>query len=219
MPGKVNPVIPEVVLQVAAQVIGNDTAVTVAGTQGAFELNVRVPVIARNLFESIRILTSASQMLAEKCVDGLEANEETLLRHAESTQASHALKSSISGKNPAPRSSRRRCLPGTIAGGHREGRGRGTWTRHWTCARWRAGRRCLGCSGRWELARSPGEPALRLGAQLDRAILFLKNSSRAAHRRAAAVRDRPPLPSGSASSARAGMISSTHRAHVRLAHP
>ena len=87
MPGKVNPVIPEVVLQVAAQVIGNDTAVTVAGTQGAFELNVRVPVIARNLFESIRILTSASQMLAEKCVDGLEANEETLLRHAESTPA------------------------------------------------------------------------------------------------------------------------------------
>ena len=87
MPGKVNPVIPEVVLQVAAQVIGNDTAVTVAGTQGAFELNVRVPMIARNLFESIRILTSASHMLAEKCVDGLEANEETLLRHAESTPA------------------------------------------------------------------------------------------------------------------------------------
>src|ERR687894_360259 len=87
MPGKVNPVIPEVVLQVAAQVIGNDTAVTVAGTQGAFELNVRVPVIARNLFESIRILTSASRLLAEKCVDGLEANEETLSRHAESTPA------------------------------------------------------------------------------------------------------------------------------------
>jgi fumarate hydratase class II len=87
MPGKVNPVIPEVVLQVAAQVIGNDTAVTVAGTQGAFELNVRVPVIARNLFESIRILTSASHMLAEKCVDGLQANEEVLRRHAESTPA------------------------------------------------------------------------------------------------------------------------------------
>jgi fumarate hydratase class II len=87
MPGKVNPVIPEVVLQVSAQVIGNDTAVTVAGTQGAFELNVRVPVIARNLFESIRILTSASKLLAEKCVDGLEANEETLRRHAESTPA------------------------------------------------------------------------------------------------------------------------------------
>jgi fumarate hydratase class II len=87
MPGKVNPVIPEVVLQVAAQVVGNDTAITVAGTQGAFELNVRVPVIARNLFESIRILTAASHMLAERCVDGLEANEETLRRHAESTPA------------------------------------------------------------------------------------------------------------------------------------
>ncbi len=87
MPGKVNPVIPEVVLQVAAQVMGNDTAVTVAGSQGAFELNVRVPMIARNVFESIRILTAASTMLAEKCVDGLEANEETLRRHAESTPA------------------------------------------------------------------------------------------------------------------------------------
>ena len=71
----------------AAQVIGNDTAITVAGTQGAFELNVRVPVIARNLFESIRILTSASHMLAEKCVDGLEAKEETLRRYAESSPA------------------------------------------------------------------------------------------------------------------------------------
>jgi fumarate hydratase class II len=87
MPGKVNPVIPEVVLQVAAQVIGNDTAVTVAGTQGAFELNVRVPMIARNVFESIRILTAALHLLAEKCVDGLEAKEETLLRNAESTPA------------------------------------------------------------------------------------------------------------------------------------
>jgi fumarate hydratase class II len=87
MPGKVNPVIPEVVLQVAAQVIGNDAAVTIAGTQGNFELNVRVPMIARNLFESIRILTAACTMLAEKCIDGLEANEETLRRHGESTPA------------------------------------------------------------------------------------------------------------------------------------
>jgi fumarate hydratase, class II len=87
MPGKVNPVIPEVVLQVAAQVIGNDTAVTVAGTQGAFELNVRVPMMARNVFESIRILTSACHMLAERCVDGLEPNEEILRRYAESTPA------------------------------------------------------------------------------------------------------------------------------------
>jgi fumarate hydratase, class II len=87
MPGKVNPVIPEVVLQVAAQVIGNDTAVALAGSQGNFELNVRVPMIARNVFESIRILSSASTLLAEKCVDGIEADEETLRRHAGSTPA------------------------------------------------------------------------------------------------------------------------------------
>jgi fumarate hydratase class II len=80
-------VIPEVVLQVAAQVIGNDMAVTVAGTQGAFELNVRVPVIARNLFDSIRILTSASRLLSEKVIEGVRANEETLRRNAESTPA------------------------------------------------------------------------------------------------------------------------------------
>jgi fumarate hydratase class II len=87
MPGKVNPVIPEVVLQVAAQVIGNDTAVSVAGTQGNFELNVRVPMMARNVFDSITLLTSASRMLSEKCVDGLQANEDNLRRHAESTPA------------------------------------------------------------------------------------------------------------------------------------
>jgi len=87
MPGKVNPVIPEVVLQVAAQVIGNDAAITVAGSQGNFELNVRVPMIARNLLHSIGILSSASTLLAERCVDGLEANEETLTRNAESTPA------------------------------------------------------------------------------------------------------------------------------------
>ena len=87
MPGKVNPVICEVVLQVAAQVIGNDAAITIAGTQGNFELNVRVPMIARNLLDSITILTSASTLLAQKCVDGIEANEDALRRHAESTPA------------------------------------------------------------------------------------------------------------------------------------
>jgi fumarate hydratase class II len=87
MPGKVNPVIPEVVLQVAGQVIGNDVAVSVAGTQGNFELNVRVPMMARNVFDSITLLTSASRLLAEKCIDGLEPNEDTLRRNAESTPA------------------------------------------------------------------------------------------------------------------------------------
>jgi fumarate hydratase class II len=87
MPGKVNPVIPEVVLQVGDQVIGNDTAITMAGSQGNFELNVRVPLIARNLFDSIKLLTAAATLLAEKCVDGIEANEEANRRHAESTPA------------------------------------------------------------------------------------------------------------------------------------
>ena len=87
MPGKVNPVIPEVVIQVGAQVIGNDMAITVAGTQGNFELNVRIPLIARNLLDQITLLTAAATLLREKCVDGIEANEETALRHAESTPA------------------------------------------------------------------------------------------------------------------------------------
>src|SRR5205807_291939 len=87
MPGKVNPVIPEVVLQVAAQVIGNDTAITIAGSQGNFELNVRVPLIARNLLESIRLLTTTSTIFAEKCVDGIEANEEGCRDSAEMTLA------------------------------------------------------------------------------------------------------------------------------------
>src|SRR5205814_3646636 len=83
MPGKVNPVMPEVTLQVAAQVIGNDAAITVAGTQGQFELNVRVPLIARNLLDSIKLLTAATTLLAEKCVDGIEANEEVCRKHGE----------------------------------------------------------------------------------------------------------------------------------------
>ena len=74
MPGKVNPVIPEVVLQVSAQVIGNDTAITVGGLQGQLELNVRIPVIARNLLQSLHLLASTARVFAEKCVDGIEAN-------------------------------------------------------------------------------------------------------------------------------------------------
>jgi fumarate hydratase, class II len=85
MPGKVNPVIPEVVTQVAAQVIGNDAAITVGGMQGHFELNVFVPLIARNLLDSIKLLASASRLLAEKCVDGIEANREQNERYAELT--------------------------------------------------------------------------------------------------------------------------------------
>jgi fumarate hydratase class II len=85
MPGKVNPVIPEVVTQVAAQVIGNDVAITAGGMQGHFELNVFVPLLARNLLDSIKLLGSASHLLAEKCVDGIEANREVCERYAELT--------------------------------------------------------------------------------------------------------------------------------------
>jgi fumarate hydratase class II len=85
MPGKVNPVIPEVVTQVSGQVIGNDAAITVGGMQGHFELNVFVPLIARNLLDSIKLLSSSSRLLAEKCVDGIEANREVCERYAELT--------------------------------------------------------------------------------------------------------------------------------------
>ncbi len=72
MPGKVNPVVPEAVLQVCSQVVGNDAAVAWAGASGAFELNVQVPVMARNLLESVSLLANASRLLADRCVDGLE---------------------------------------------------------------------------------------------------------------------------------------------------
>jgi fumarate hydratase class II len=85
MPGKVNPVVPEVVTQVSAQAIGNDTAITVGGMQGHLELNVFVPLIARNLLDSIRLLSAGARLLAEKCVDGIEANREKAERYAELT--------------------------------------------------------------------------------------------------------------------------------------
>ena len=85
MPGKVNPVIPEVVTQVSAQAIGNDMAITVGGLQGHLELNVFVPLIARNLLDSIRLLAAGARLLAENCVDGIEANRENAERYAELT--------------------------------------------------------------------------------------------------------------------------------------
>ena len=87
MPGKVNPVIPEVVLQVSAQVIGNDTAITIGGMQGQFELNVRIPLMARNLVDSIELLTSASRLFAEKCIDGIQVNREGTKASAGATLA------------------------------------------------------------------------------------------------------------------------------------
>ena len=94
MPGTVNPVIPEVVTQVAAQVIGNDTAITIGGMNGHFELNVYVPLIARNLLGSIGLLTSAATLLEEKCVTGIEANRPRNAEYAEGTL------SAATGLNP-----------------------------------------------------------------------------------------------------------------------
>jgi fumarate hydratase class II len=85
MPGKVNPVIPEAVIQVGAQVIGNDAAVTYAGTTGVFELNVTLPLMARNVLESIRLLANVSRILADRCVDGIVANVEQCRTYAESS--------------------------------------------------------------------------------------------------------------------------------------
>ncbi len=85
MPGKVNPVIPEAVCQVVAQVIGNDAAVAFGGSAGNFELNVMLPVIARNLLESIRLLANISRLLADRCIDGITANVDRMRTYAESS--------------------------------------------------------------------------------------------------------------------------------------
>jgi fumarate hydratase, class II len=85
MPGKVNPVIPEAVCQVVAQVIGNDAAIVFGGATGNFELNVMLPVLARNLLESIRLLANVSRLFADRCIDGIEADVDRCREYAESS--------------------------------------------------------------------------------------------------------------------------------------
>jgi fumarate hydratase class II len=87
MPGKVNPVMAEAVTQVAAQVFGNDAAVAFGGSQGNFELNVYMPLMARNLLESVRLLTNVSRLFATRCIEGIRANEQRLKQYAESSPA------------------------------------------------------------------------------------------------------------------------------------
>ncbi|MDQ6935437.1 MAG: class II fumarate hydratase [Actinomycetota bacterium] len=87
MPGKVNPVLAEATLMVCAQVVGNDTTITVAGASGSFELNVMMPVLARNLLESIRLLANVTRLLADRCVDGITADPERMRAYAESSPA------------------------------------------------------------------------------------------------------------------------------------
>ncbi|THV14833.1 class II fumarate hydratase [Nocardioides caeni] len=85
MPGKVNPVLPEATLMVCMQVVGNDAAVTAAGASGSFELNVAMPVMARNVLESVRLLAAAMRTLATRCIDGITADEQRMRRYAESS--------------------------------------------------------------------------------------------------------------------------------------
>jgi fumarate hydratase class II len=87
MPGKVNPVIPEAVNMVAAQIIGNDTAISIAGMNGNLDLNVMMPVIAHNLLESIELMGSSCRVLAEKCIQGIAANVERCRDYAERTSS------------------------------------------------------------------------------------------------------------------------------------
>jgi fumarate hydratase class II len=85
MPGKVNPVIPEALCMVCAQVIGNDAAIAFGGAAGNFELNVMLPMLARNVLESIRLLSNIARLFADRCVDGITANEERCQEYAESS--------------------------------------------------------------------------------------------------------------------------------------
>jgi fumarate hydratase class II len=85
MPGKVNPVLPEAVVQVAAQVMGNDAAVAFGGAQGTFELNVTMPMMARNVLGSIRLLANVLSVFRTRCIDGIEADEERCRAYAEAS--------------------------------------------------------------------------------------------------------------------------------------
>ena len=141
MPGKVNPVMPEVVTQVAAQVIGNDAAIAIGGMQGHFELNVFVPLLARNILDSVKLLASACRLFAEKCVDGIEANRENCERYAELTlSAATALNPVHRLRHGDARSSRRRPPPAARCArsrGRRASRSPCS-TRRSTTARWRS---------------------------------------------------------------------------------
>jgi fumarate hydratase class II len=87
MPGKINPVIPEAVIQAAVQVMGNDTTIMLGGQAGNFELNVMLPVVAYNLLQSIDLLSTGAEVLAEKCIDGIRANRENCAGNIEKSLA------------------------------------------------------------------------------------------------------------------------------------
>ena len=171
MPGKVNPVIPEVVTQVAAQVIGNDAAITIGGMNGHFELNVYVPLIARNLLQSIGLLASASRLLAEKCVAGIEANRERNEQYAESTLSAATALNPFIGYDKASeivKERRRRRAARCARSRARRAWRRASSTRRSTTTRWpsRTAEPRLGSTCRWaEPARR--RRAGRVGARVD----------------------------------------------------
>ena len=183
MPGKVNPVIPEVVTQVAAQVIGNDPAIAIGGMQGHFELNVFVPLMARNLLQSIKLLASASRLLDEKCVAGIEANREQCetLRRADAVgrdgaQPVHRL------RQGQPRSSRRRRRRAARCARSRGRRVSPTTcsTRRSTTARWPIRTASRTASGRARAVARPISCVFRLRARVH--VLALATSRCAARR-------------------------------------
>ncbi len=104
MPGKVNPVLPEATLMVCAQVIGNDAAVATGGAAGNFELNVMMPMMARNLLESVRILATSTVLLADRCIDGITADVERMRRYAESSPSVVTPSTGTSATRPRRRS-------------------------------------------------------------------------------------------------------------------
>ena len=141
MPGKVNPVIPEVVMQVAAQVIGNDTAITIGGMQGNFELNVRIPLIARNLLDSLRLLTSAATVLEREVREGDPGQPRR--RHPQRRGDARGRDRAQPLHRLRPRDRDR--PGGDPLGARRCARSRARWasrrrcsTRRSTCARWRS---------------------------------------------------------------------------------
>ena len=137
MPGKVNPVVPEAVQQVACQVVGNDAAMTFAATLSTFELNTAMPVMARNLLESLRLLAAVAVLLADRCLAGLVVEEATMRRYAESSAAVVTALNPVIGYERAARGGQ--AGGGRAADGAARSSARRAW---WTRPRWP---RCSTC--------------------------------------------------------------------------
>ena len=172
MPGKVNPVVCEATLMACAQVVGNDATITAAGAAGSFELNVMLPVMARNILESTQLLAATSRLLADRCVDGIEADEERCRDLAEGSPSIVTPLNRFIGYEAAAASSSSRSASGgrsvtswsTAGTSPPASSPRSSSTRHSTCCGWRVPRRsrvaAAGLSGSRTLRpRASGRPA------------------------------------------------------------